>query len=886
MKNLKLTGPILLDTSKNDNFKYVEELDTAVETDSLNIGLSGTSGSGKSSIIKTFTEDRDDTIVVSLSNYNEENTLEEIEKDIIRVLAFSNYKEEIHGSKIKRLSKHDNKGFFKFSIVFILSSITGCFLGGTFANTFINKLNINCNMTLLYILFAIYLMIFGICLVNIIFHVISKLVNDKKDNTLYDLIAEEHDTPIKKYMLELIKIFRYNDKGIVIFEDIDTIDNKIALKLLEDLKSANNIINNAAGLEDPIKFIYCVNDSLFKTAKSRSKFFDVIISVVPVSTSFNSLMISSNLLDECEIEIDSKLIEIVSNRITDIRLIKCIINDYLLFDEVLNVDNKNYLFSLAVFKNIYIKEYEDINNIIKERIKNPSKEDDLLSDLIINGYIDDNYIDYISKPIDKLNDDDNKYLFNINHSLESYNIKITNMKSIINYLNKYYKIDEYILNNSLVDYIMNKKDLLYKDVLSLFKNLNNFKYNFLKQYKEYNKELFYKLVSDLNDNNINLWNEFRNSKLTDDSFFASSIYYLKLCANDLDSIELLRETIDNNLEINDIKYNKILLDNIKNIDVKFSDIDKYKRYTKYIIDNLLFKINIENINSLAKKKILFKDKCKEYILANLDEYEIVYMNNDLLIKNNSIIEIILNSDVSKSFKKEIISREEFIIDITNIDKDLVIDLYKNDRVNVSWTSLNLLETVIDSKEVKEYIINNKNTLMKNTSDFNKVNLKLAKLIVNTYIDNNLYKDVSKLISNYEEIKLTINKNSTDEEIIFKVNNNMLELTEGNTVLINKLDSKYINKYYSNITDYKKLYTIIKKKKLEVLPLLKNIKDINELCNILVSVNKDYNLDDYINVLFKKNKKYKVEYTKDFEKVLKKNEIEYLVNEDTIEFKVK
>ena len=61
-------------------------------------------------------------------------------------------------------------------------------------------------------------------------------------------------------------------------------------KIYEKLREINIIVNNSAQVKRKIKFIYAIKDDMFckDEKKSRTKFFDFIIPVVPIVNAFNS----------------------------------------------------------------------------------------------------------------------------------------------------------------------------------------------------------------------------------------------------------------------------------------------------------------------------------------------------------------------------------------------------------------------------------------------------------------------------------------------------------------------------------------------------------------------------------------------------------------------
>lgn len=175
------------------------------------------------------------------------------------------------------------------------------------------------------------------------------------------LAGDDDETYFDKYLDEIAYFFSTSKKQVVVFEDIDRFNNT---RIFEDLKELNTILN-----QDPsnggkaICFVYAVRDSIFDafgdlnaavhddTSKipsmvgnnieraNRTKFFDLIIPMVPfMSPTAAKGLISSEFQNE---GIDRRLISLLSKYITDMRLIKNIHNEFLVFRSELMPENRS-----------------------------------------------------------------------------------------------------------------------------------------------------------------------------------------------------------------------------------------------------------------------------------------------------------------------------------------------------------------------------------------------------------------------------------------------------------------------------------------------------------------------------------------------------------------
>ena len=196
---------------------------------------------------------------------------------------------------------------------------------------------------------------------------------------------------------EIIYYFEVSGVNFVIFEDLDRFDDPYIFDALHEL---NELINISLGQErfteqknPPVKFLYATRDSIFEhktkgiienadarythrlEIENRTKFFDVIVPIIPFSTSRNAYEYLKQLIDSSKfsIEIDRELLEIVGSEISDYRLLANIVSEFQVFAEQIFTswgnnketaeffkDHANYLFAFVTYKNTHLTEYEKI----------------------------------------------------------------------------------------------------------------------------------------------------------------------------------------------------------------------------------------------------------------------------------------------------------------------------------------------------------------------------------------------------------------------------------------------------------------------------------------------------------------------------------------------
>jgi len=227
----------------------------------------------------------------------------------------------------------------------------------------------------------------------------TKLELDKNDSNYFD-----------KYLNEIIYYFEVSGTNLVIFEDLDRFDNPYIFDALHELNELVNISLEQERFTEqknpPVRFLYTTRDSIFEhktkgiienadtrythrlEIENRTKFFDVIVPIVPFSTSRNAYEYLKQMIDSSafSIEIDQKLLEIVGSEISDYRLLANIVSEFQIFTERISAswvgnenieeflnDHANYLFAFIVYKNTHITDYEKIqtgeSNIDKINVK-------------------------------------------------------------------------------------------------------------------------------------------------------------------------------------------------------------------------------------------------------------------------------------------------------------------------------------------------------------------------------------------------------------------------------------------------------------------------------------------------------------------------------------
>jgi hypothetical protein len=154
------------------------------------------------------------------------------------------------------------------------------------------------------------------------------------------------------YLDEIVYFFESTEYDVVVFEDLDRFENREVI--FYKLRELNTILNHSNCLNRKIRFVYAVLDDLFG-AEERVKFFDYIVTVIPVINSLNSYEIVKDLIRPEELfdKLGENEFTILCDYLQDMRLVLNIINEFNQFAPLLDpkVMSEKVLFGLIVYKN-------------------------------------------------------------------------------------------------------------------------------------------------------------------------------------------------------------------------------------------------------------------------------------------------------------------------------------------------------------------------------------------------------------------------------------------------------------------------------------------------------------------------------------------------------
>lgn len=193
-----------------------------------------------------------------------------------------------------------------------------------------------------------------------------------------------------QYLDEIVYFFEISKKKIVVFEDIDRFNDS---HIFETLRSLNALLNGSPQIKGRICFIYAIKDSIFDRLSiaqdkrrfdhdlpsgddpaqaeiiraNRTKFFDLVVPVVPFITHQSARNLAAQLLRGMNHSVDLDLIDLASRFVPDMRLLKNVRNEFLVFREkVLTTGvaglklHETELFAMMLYKSTHLSDFEAI----------------------------------------------------------------------------------------------------------------------------------------------------------------------------------------------------------------------------------------------------------------------------------------------------------------------------------------------------------------------------------------------------------------------------------------------------------------------------------------------------------------------------------------------
>lgn len=459
-KHLKFTS---LSPTANCDEKdtYCKSISWALEQKDINnIAITGSYGSGKSSIIKKFREKHRnyECLSISLANFNDidNNNLckDQIEYNILKHLTYSCKNNSLPDSKISRIYNHSKLKLFLYSfcsVVWLLCILILCFPELYFINKFNSLSPWHDGHLCFYIECSILLLGIGFIMRKILRPILNTRINKLSIGKSEIELKENKSSILYKHLDEIIYFFEKHKYDVVIIEDLDRFD---MIDIFTTLREINIILNNTARLKKrKISFIYAVKDDFFKiNPENRIKFFDFIIPIIPHINVNNSADLLIKKAADIGVGLEQSFLVDIGLYISDTRFICNIFNEFEIYRKVLSDKlNIEKLFAMIVYKNLMPDDFILLQN----------------NDGIVFSIFRDKE-NYIKKRLNEIDANISKLNSKHDNFHNIIDIDIESLRAILLYefISKYPDAKAFNINNKQVTFSEAKSDENFNKLLS------------------------------------------------------------------------------------------------------------------------------------------------------------------------------------------------------------------------------------------------------------------------------------------------------------------------------------------------------------------------------------------------------------------------------------
>lgn len=408
-------------------------------SDVTNIAISGAYGAGKSSVIESYEKKHDDKKFLHISLAHFEPTERNESEDSVKETTLEGkiLNQLIHQIPVDRIPQTNfrvKKDVGRRNIIIItilLYVLLGSITFISMSNKIQNWVDALCDgrlKSLLAIFTNDFTVFFAaIALAGSAFICIYNAVKVQKNKNLFhkvtvqgntiEIFENKDESYFDKYLNEVLYLFEQVEADVIVFEDMDRFNSNV---IFERLREVNNLVNvhkynkfknkkrhklinkifrRKEKQYKPLRFFYLLRDDVFVT-KDRTKFFDYIIPIVPVLDGTNSYdqfirhLKQGNILEK----FDSTFLQRLALYIDDMRVLKNVYNEFLVYMYRLNNTDLNWnkMLAIIVYKNIFPRDFcnlqlgkgyvhelfEQKENLSKETIGKLEEEKQLIQEKI------------------------------------------------------------------------------------------------------------------------------------------------------------------------------------------------------------------------------------------------------------------------------------------------------------------------------------------------------------------------------------------------------------------------------------------------------------------------------------------------------------------------
>lgn len=569
-----------------------------------------------------------------------------------------------------------------------------------------------------------------------------KIIKTQKNKSIFkrlkvqgneiEIFEKDDESYFDKYLNEVLYLFDNANVDCIVFEDMDRYNIN---QIFQRLREVNILVNGKRrdNNKKMLRFFYLLRDDVF-VSKDRTKFFDFIMPVVPIidsSNSFNQFIIHLKQGGIFE-RFDEHFLQGISLYVDDMRLLKNIYNEYIVYYNRIGTTEQDYnkLLAMIVYKNIFPRDFNDTqlnkgfistlfsrkNEFVKNNVDRINKEIKGISDNIelcgkeylknINelnstykrvGYYNDTYIDTSNE--EYINRKERIELIQ-NNGIESLKSKIKELEN-----------EKMILKNMPLQKIITRENIDF--IFNI--NYNNFlgKENYFNEMKS---SQYFDLIKYL------IWNGKIDETYED---YMSYFYPNSLTNNDK---MFLRSVTDKKAKAWDYKIDnpKLVLSRLKEED--FEEIETLNFHVfEYLLD--MQSVNEKYLTRFIEQ--LKKDKLFMFMEGyfNVKKDEIVYVKTINRYWPSFLSEMFTRSEFSYNQKKDYI-----LLTIYYCNSECIDMINKDDFLSKTISS-DAVFLNIKLPKVEELV-----------SEFSRLNIKFKSLdfekshkdLFNAVYENKLY----------------------------------------------------------------------------------------------------------------------------------------------------
>ena len=368
---------------------YEEALDYVFESDDIrNVAISGAYGAGKSSVLASYKKKHPDKkyIHISLAHFNsekkddlDENGVSEsvLEGKILNQLIHQISSDNIPQTNFKVKQNIKPCRIIKSALLCLAMLLCVGFL--CFFDQwkgFVELFSTDWFGNLLGLTLNRYARLFaGVIILVITYVFVHSAIKLQKNKNIFkrlnvqgneiEIFEHQDDSFFDKYLNEVLYLFENAQTDVIVFEDMDRFEMNRIFERLREVNTLANIQLAKQQSDKTLRFFYLLRDDVF-VSKDRTKFFDYIIPIVPVVDGTNSYdqfiehLNKNDLTDKFE----KKFLQGISLYIDDMRLLKNVCNEFLIYYHRLNTTELNFnkMFAMITYKNLFPRDFSDLQN--------------------------------------------------------------------------------------------------------------------------------------------------------------------------------------------------------------------------------------------------------------------------------------------------------------------------------------------------------------------------------------------------------------------------------------------------------------------------------------------------------------------------------------------